>query len=102
MKRNPRWMMVFAIVVILSSWVPRGASAIIGPIALPEPGIRMIGEPEGGSGGKTYRVPPGMYFILPLAGSAWTVRLSLPTTLLRPRLPSSALGWQLSSHDRSR
>lgn len=90
MKRSPRWMVIFAVVAMMSSWVPSGVSAMGGPIALPEPGVVTIGDPDPTGSGKSYHVPPGDFVVIAIAGGTWTIRLGSWTCVFRRHV---ARGW---------
>jgi hypothetical protein len=102
MKRNPRWMVLG--VLVLAMVLARDASSEGGrPGAmqyLPSDPV-TIGDPDGSGGGKNLRAPLGNYVVMPLAGSVWTLRITLPIRLVRSLLThaSSASGRNVSAHD---
>ena len=101
MKRNPRWMVIAAAVILMAV---SGWDAIAGPLPpvhwLPND-PPTIGEPDGSPGGKSYQVPIGGNTIVPIAGGAWTIRLDLGNRLIRLLAfqPHSARVRQSHSHE---
>ena len=85
MKRNPRWMMSVAFLVVVLSWLPGQALAQSGPFRLPEGGD-TIGDPDMPGGSMKMilgRNLPELQVPLLVQAGGYLVVLRVPTTLLR-------------------
>ena len=75
MKRNPRWMAMFVLMIVMMTFGAPGRAQISRQaMRLPEPGD-TIGDPDMPGGGKNRQAMPGGYTIIPIAGGLWTIRL---------------------------
>jgi hypothetical protein len=76
MKRNPRWMMVLVLMIlVIAADAPGWAGPLSSLQRLPND-PDTIGEPDGSNGsGKNAPASPGEYAIVPVGGGVWTIRL---------------------------
>lgn len=88
MKRNPRWLLIIAaLMLLLSSVMAEFAWGGNGPFRLPEGGDTIGGPDTPEGSGKNRPADPGPYFVLPLSPGPFSFQVRIPwAQLLRLRM----------------